>query len=436
MAYNDSKARMIHIAFLGIALLLVGFLHAEDSNCMTAKCHQKFKTMKQLHAPVDEDCTNCHEKTGKHAFKFADRANLCIGCHDDKKEGKQVHEALSSGACTDCHDPHGGKFKALLKTKRIDTTCFDCHDKEPMQKKFLHGPNASGNCTLCHDAHSSNHQNLLVTSKTVICIRCHSDKDFTGKGKHQHSPMKQGCSGCHSPHSADFKFQLHKSPENLCGQCHQKMEKQANDALFKHAALQQGDRCYNCHDPHGSVFENNLKLSPLNQCLDCHNKKILGSDGKDYNIYKIVTKNPQKHGPIEDGECTGCHDPHGSQYYKILKSSFPKEFYTPYDVEKYGICFECHENEIAQTEFTSTLTDFRDGKRNLHYVHVNMQKGRTCRACHEIHAGTQAKHVREETPFGTWSMPVGFEINKNGGSCAPGCHKSFTYDRTKKSKES
>ena len=425
--------RVIKAFFFTFLTLLLFFpLAAEDTNCLTAECHKEFKKMKRIHAPVEDDCTTCHEKTGDHKFKFADRANLCTECHDDKKQGKQVHEAVSSGDCTDCHNPHGGDYKSLLKTKRVDTLCFECHEQEPMGKKFVHGPNASGNCALCHEPHASDHKPLLIASKETICVRCHTDKDFSGGGKHMHSPMKQGCSGCHSPHSSDFKYQLLKASENLCGKCHEAIVNKAAAAKFKHPIVQQERSCFNCHDAHGSIYENNLRQSPLNLCIDCHNKPIIGTDGKDYNIYKIVTKNPQKHGPVEDGNCSGCHNPHGSDFYKLLIGEFPREFYTSYDVKKYGVCFECHESTLAKTEKTTTLTDFRDGDRNLHYVHVNREKGRTCRACHEIHAGTQEKHIREETPFGNWDIPMGFEKTATGGSCAPGCHKPYSYDRNKK----
>lgn len=423
--------RAIFLTVLTVLLSMVP-LTAEDANCTTAECHKEFKTMKHIHAPVEDDCTTCHVKTGDHEFKFEDKANLCYECHDDKKQGKQVHDAVSSGECSSCHTTHGGDYKAMLKTKRVDTLCFECHEQEPMNKKFVHGPNASGNCALCHESHASDHEPLLLESKETVCTRCHMDKDYSGEGKHKHTPMKQGCSGCHSPHSSDFKYQLTRSTETLCSQCHEKIVKQAASVKYKHAVLNERRECYNCHDPHGSLYENNLRVSPLNLCLDCHNKPIIGTDGKDYNIYKIVNKNPNKHGPIKDGNCSGCHDPHGSDFYKLLTGSFPREFYTPYEESKYDSCFQCHEKELAKNETTTTQTNFRDGSRNLHYVHVNMQKGRTCRACHEIHAGTQPKHVREETPFGKWGIPMGFEINDNGGSCAPGCHKAFSYDRTKK----
>jgi hypothetical protein len=67
----------------------------------------------------------------------------------------------------------------------------------------------------------------------------------------------------------------------------------------------------------------------------------------------------------------------------------------------------------------------------MHFLHVNKEKGRSCKACHEVHAGNQDKHVRKEVPFGgSWKLPVNFTKTPNGGSCVVGCHKPKAYDRT------
>jgi hypothetical protein len=92
----------------------------------------------------------------------------------------------------------------------------------------------------------------------------------------------------------------------------------------------------------------------------------------------------------------------------------------------------CHEQTIAQEKFTTTLTGFRNGKQNLHYVHVNLKvKGRTCRACHDAHATNNPKHIRDGVPFGAWNLPINFEKTAAGGQCLPGCHQLFKYDREK-----
>ena len=51
-----------------------------------------------------------------------------------------------------------------------------------------------------------------------------------------------------------------------------------------------------------------------------------------------------------------------------------------------------------------------------------------------LDAGKSEKLIRETTPFGTWSLPVGFKKTPDGGSCGPGCHKPFTYNREIKTK--
>ena len=408
-------------------VLLASRLPAQE--CITSECHVDFRDLKVLHAPVEDDCLTCHEQTGDHEFSAIDRAGHCLECHDDQKSGSVVHQAMDARGCQDCHDPHGGSDRSFIKTERMDELCFQCHDQAPFLKKVVHGPMATGNCGMCHNTHSENNPSLLKSGKEMICIRCHTDKDYSGGDFHQHTPLAEGCDGCHDSHSSDNPFQLITPVENLCETCHDDLSAKAGQAKFKHAIVTQGKKCANCHDAHGSLFASNLKTDPLSLCLDCHNKPIIGTDGKDYNIYKIVSENPEKHGPIGDGNCTGCHDPHGSGSYKILISEFPEQFYTGFQEEKYNLCFECHDRTLVRDEKTSTLTNFRDGDVNLHYLHVNREKGRTCRACHEIHAGDLPNHVREEAPFGEWDIPIGFVKSETGGTCAPGCHKAYSYNR-------
>ena len=53
-----------------------------------------------------------------------------------------------------------------------------------------------------------------------------------------------------------------------------------------------------------------------------------------------------------------------------------------------------------------------------------------CKACHEVHAGSQLKHIRNEVPFGDmWSYPISFTKTDTGGGCVVGCHKPLDYDR-------
>ena len=148
---------------------------------------------------------------------------------------------------------------------------------------------------------------------------------------------------------------------------------------------------------------------------------------------KLLKDNPVYHGPVKRADCSACHNPHASANFKLLSKVYPEEFYAPFDLKTYDLCFQCHIRDMVLVEKGPGLTRFEDGGRNLHFVHVNKEvKGRTCRACHEIHASNLPKHMRGSVPFGTggWQLPINFKKAENGGSCAPGCHKAMEYDRT------
>ena len=148
------------------------------------------------------------------------------------------------------------------------------------------------------------------------------------------------------------------------------------------------------------------------------------------NIAKLLQNNSDWHGPIKEGDCSGCHNPHGSSNMRLLKFYYPEEFYKAFKVDNYQLCFQCHEEQNV-LDPNSTHTNFRDGTRNLHYLHVNREKGRTCRACHQVHASTHSFHIRDSVPFGSsgWELPINFTATKTGGSCTPGCHKHKEYRR-------
>ena len=107
-------------------------------------------------------------------------------------------------------------------------------------------------------------------------------------------------------------------------------------------------------------------------------------------------------------------------------------FYAPFDLGIYDLCFQCHIKEMVTVKEGKGLTRFKNGDLNLHYVHVHQEKGRTCRACHEVHASTNPFHIRTSVPFGTggWSYEIKFEKTPTGGTCASGCHVPRSYNRS------
>jgi predicted CXXCH cytochrome family protein len=218
----------------------------------------------------------------------------------------------------------------------------------------------------------------------------------------------------------------------LCASCHGSVTEAADAAAVHHAPVQAADGCTRCHTPHASNVAPLLLKVEMDLCLSCHDRPLPEPNPVLGNMKELFAENREWRGPIQDGACGGCHEVHGGGHFRLLAEHYPAHFYSPFRSESYALCFQCHEESAVTEQFTTTMTGFRDGDRNLHYVHVNREhRGRTCRSCHEVHAGRQPLHVRESVPYGAWELPIEFEQTGNGGSCRPGCHEPFTYDRTR-----
>lgn len=297
----------------------------------------------------------------------------------------------------------------------------------------MHGPVVVGECTACHDPHQSPHPLRLKEEGNKLCFMCHLEKEeLFETASLIHPPAKENCGNCHDPHSTSNSYRLYAEVPDLCFVCHHEMKAFIASAVTKHEALVMDKKCLNCHDPHTSEIGKQLKAKTMTLCLQCHDREQTTPTGPVENIAAWLDDNPDHHGPIRQEDCAGCHNPHGSDNFRILKKYFPPKFYASFDLKNYELCFSCHLSDLVLVQETNTLTGFRNGEKSLHYVHVNrMEKGRTCRACHQIHASKKQKHIRESVPFGGWALPINYEKNENGGRCTPGCHLSRGYDRRK-----
>ncbi|MBU1711258.1 MAG: cytochrome c3 family protein [Proteobacteria bacterium] len=401
------------------------------SNCTIVKCHSKIGTTEpKVHGPVGAGvCISCHNPHGSQNRFQLQRlgADLCLICHMVKKEEfnlEVVHKPVQEG-CTVCHDPHESKMQFQLRGdgKSVSSLCYNCHEKRSFTKGHSHGPVGAGDCIACHKPHASPNRGLLIApiAKGEVCFQCHKDRKEEFTMKQVHAPVEDDCGKCHDPHSSESRFQLIKPSGQLCNSCHEslnpKVFEDIKTAQFKHQPVDEG-RCADCHRVHSSNYKPLLKDSMEKLCLSCHVE--LGDE---------ISESQFKHGPVQTGDCTACHKSHGSQFTKLLSRYFPMNFYSEYNPDYYDLCFGCHNKDIAKKKFTTTLTNFRDGKYNLHYFHVNMKKGRTCTSCHDAHASSQPKHIRYEVPFGSWSYPINFTKSNVGGTCVVGCHAPKTYDR-------
>nr|MBF0221219.1 hypothetical protein [Desulfobulbaceae bacterium] len=248
---------------------------------------------------------------------------------------------------------------------------------------------------------------------------CHLDM---GDDQHLNPTGNTQCSSCHQkilePHPQENR-QTFISSNSACQKCHPKVM----EYKLLHAPVAAGE-CSACHTPHKNKNNSYLQETETLICYTCHPEVISKSD----TVF---------HGEINQGKCQACHAAHGSDYSQLLKAKYSTSYFNDYNSDHYEFCFKCHKIDLLLHPQTSYNTNFRDGKDNLHYVHVNKTlKGRSCKFCHEIHSGTLPKLMADTVPFGEWNMPINFIINENGGQCAPGCHAPKSYQRNIRNKES
>lgn len=303
------------------------------------------------------------------------------GCHEDLIKMKVVHPVIKED-CESCHTKNSSKHpedsgKEYSLTKSSPELCKDCHDLSIKNQKSEHVPFKEGECLTCHNPHSSNQKFLLNTNDgKIICTSCHSDLD---NEKYVHGPVK-------------------------------KLE------------------CLSCHSPHNSVHSKLKKQEEPELCFKCHNKSIKSGE-IEYEAIKPKLKLKFVHPPLMNG-CNECHKPHSSKNSFLLTDEFHEGNYVPGKSESFALCFKCHDNNLLTMKNTDNATNFRNGNTNLHFLHIGNEKGRNCTLCHDVHGADKEHLIKDKSKFGAWTMTMNYTKSENGGSCAPGCHKELTYDKT------
>jgi predicted CXXCH cytochrome family protein len=298
-----------------------------------------------------------------------------------------------------------------------------------------HGPYADGDCSLCHQSKDREKPGPLKMGVTELCLDCHEEFQKVLGRKSSHVAAKESCVNCHNPHNSKLPKLLVEDASNLCQSCHQSIKALATTAKVKHDAVTMEAKCLNCHNPHGANVEHLLTKLAYDLCVNCHGKdEVTDHDGKRLtNMKALLAANPEQHGPVASKDCTACHNPHGGESFRLLTKEYPPQFYSGYDPKLYALCFDCHEESMLAQANTTTLTQFRNGDKNLHFVHVNKEdRGRTCRACHEVHAAKQKHQIRDAVPYGSkgWLLKINYTKTPEGGSCEKTCHETRSYTNT------
>lgn len=320
---------------------------------------------------------------------------VCYQCHEKSAfQKKVIHQPVTKGECTACHNPHVAKHAGMLQDK-VSDLCYSCHQEESksFRKGIMHDPVRQGNCTACHDPHASNDKGLMKGEFGDSCLTCHTT--LSKKYKTMHKPYAKGeCSSCHDPHRADNYMLLKTSAQKICRKCHSS-EKIATVHKNFPAKI---EGCLTCHNPHGSDHNGlirNVQHEPYTEdCGTCHvqGKKVIGQEVCLECHDEIKTGLLAVHNHLTEREgnsCINCHSPHAGNTENLLKS------------RQILLCRSCHDDTFRKHDETL-------------YVHIASVKD--CVACHEVHGSNQAAMVKGDgnkmclqchEDQGQFSHPVG-----------------------------
>jgi DmsE family decaheme c-type cytochrome len=104
----------------------------DPETCATCHKSERAKSMKTSHHPVREgkmSCASCHNPHDGAQPKMlrADSVNeLCYKCHAEKRGPFLFEHAPVRENCADCHEPHGTNHKRLL-VQKLPNLCWNCH---------------------------------------------------------------------------------------------------------------------------------------------------------------------------------------------------------------------------------------------------------------------------------------------------------------------
>jgi predicted CXXCH cytochrome family protein len=126
------------------------------------------------------------------------------------------------------------------------------------------------------------------------------------------------------------------------------------------------------------------------------------------------------HSPVEEGECTGCHNVHGSAAIALLQAPPPE------------LCNECHEdkrlNEYGERWLIEHPPVAGGGCLDCHAAHGGndqpvLMKG-TIEVCSECHSEPHVNHLSFDGESKKVAIPGDFPIKPDGSFVCTGCHRA------------
>ena len=253
--------------------------------------------------------------------------------------------------------------RTLLAAPVIAAPEVNIHQAEPSELGF------DVDCAACHALPRSVAGSADVyRSVKGICLQCHRQQEEQLAEVSSHPPFKNGeCTACHQVHRPAARdgtppFLLKAPTGDLCLTCHAEKREQQTQA-YSHAPFASG-QCTSCHDPHGSRSPPSLKVDEGQVCFVCHQS-----------LAQALSL-PRQHVPFTTGNCGACHDPHASQEFAHLKANTQT------------LCFSCHAGAMAKADPSHKpvregwCTSCHDPHASKHDLLRRAAPGELCLTCH------------------------------------------------------
>jgi predicted CXXCH cytochrome family protein len=371
-------------------------LLVKTQNDLCRSCHEKLPTRADfatqdpragvqgaIHPPfADGNCTQCHDPHGgggAHHLAGASSATLCGSCHPKitaaPQPGEMQHEAMDGADCLECHGGHASEHGALLK-KAEGEICADCHEKQSFA--VGHPPYLLSSCGSCHSNHSRK-PGLFAKDARSACGTCHPEQlSLSGGARFTHPPTKdEDCLSCHAGHGSAHEGLLTENQKELCAACHdtgelvRKTARETDAPVKLHAPVAEGN-CSGCHDAHGSNIAGLVRRERADLCYGCHTQQ------------KLSFAEGTPHDPVMKGSCDVCHTPHGSTGGALRLKSEPELCTQCHDLAKPPLDTAHQGVNVSSSQCTSCHEPHTSKQKNLlnPVVHAPFAEG-DCESCHE-----------------------------------------------------
>ena len=218
--------------------------------------------------------------------------------------------------------------------------------------------------------------------------------------------------GADEDDSLDYELRYFHSDEKeeRCKSCHNMKSNIPTDGNpFEDVSK---TSCYDCHK--GMINTRNTHAPAANWlCVDCHNGKYGEFNMQDEGKSKYLAPNPMaktcaschdevqewdmnkyRHGPLGDGRCERCHNPHGSDNKFFLRKNI------------WDLCVTCHSDHasgkhvISSIGFGPTITGGHPTKNKKDPSRPGREL--SCSSCHNPHGsqGTKMLRMKGSMAFG------------------------------------